>query len=197
MHYCCFSIFPIIHILVRSLVHPIIPYVFVHPLFSSSISSALRLWVHLVLALSSNEKVIEYVLYVVKGGPVLWPILPALQHNVIKLLWTSIWTRHPVIPVKVSDHLWIRHAWNCEESPARFLMIYPSILHCSEWKTKPKREKPITWIWYSAVRDNLCQKNSKGPHVWLDGESTKVDGLRGRPFYRELCAWLMWCDDRR
>lgn len=62
MRYCCFSIFPIIHMLVWSSVHPIIPYVFVHLLFSSSIGSALRLWLHLVLALSSNEKVIEYVL---------------------------------------------------------------------------------------------------------------------------------------
>lgn len=69
-----------------------------------------KLRMHLVLALSGNEEVIEYILQVIKGGSVLRFVIPALHHDVIELPWAAIWTRHPVVPVKVTDHLRIRHA---------------------------------------------------------------------------------------
>lgn len=43
-----------------------------------------------------------------------------------------------------------------------------------------------TWIGNTSVCDDLHQQDSEGPHVSLDGEHPKVDGLWGSPLDGEL-----------
>ena len=38
-----------------------------------------------------------------------------------------------------------------------------------------------TWIWDSAVCDELCEKNTETPDIWLDGEPGVVCRLGGSP----------------
>lgn len=50
----------------------------------------------LVLALRGREEVIQHTAQVVKGGPVLWALLPAQHHEVVQLLRTVVRSHHAV-----------------------------------------------------------------------------------------------------
>lgn len=43
-----------------------------------------------------------------------------------------------------------------------------------------------TWIRDPAVGYDFCQEDPERPHVRFDGENSKVNGLRCRPFNREF-----------
>lgn len=43
-----------------------------------------------------------------------------------------------------------------------------------------------TWVGNLPVGDDFVQENSEGPHIRLDSEAAKVDGLWSRPLDREL-----------
>lgn len=65
----------------------------------------------LVLAFSGCVEVIQHTLDILEGGPLLWAVPPAACHDVVELLWTVVWSRHPVPMLQRPDHLWVGHSW--------------------------------------------------------------------------------------
>lgn len=63
----------------------------------------------LVLALCGREKVLQHAAQVVKGGPVLWALLPAQHHEVVQFFWTVVRAHHAVASLQVLNHLRIGH----------------------------------------------------------------------------------------
>lgn len=49
-------------------------------------------------------------------------------------------------------------------------------------------QAPPTWVWDSSKSDYLREEDSKGPDIWLDAKSPKVNGLWSRPLDGKLCT---------
>lgn len=65
----------------------------------------------LVLALCGREEVLQHTAQVVKGGPVLWALLPAQPHELVQLLWTVVRAHHAVASLQVLNHLRVGHPY--------------------------------------------------------------------------------------
>ena len=63
----------------------------------------------LVLPLCGGEEIFQNTPQVLKGGPVVWVLPPAQEHDVIKPVGTVFWLRHSVIVVQILDYLWVGH----------------------------------------------------------------------------------------
>ena len=63
----------------------------------------------LVLALRGREEVLQHAAQVVKGGPVLWALLPAQHHELVQLLRAVVRSNHAVASLQVLNHLRIGH----------------------------------------------------------------------------------------
>lgn len=65
----------------------------------------------LVLRLSGREVVLQEGLQVLKGGPLLCVLLPALQHQLMQRDGAVLGARHPVAPFHLLQYLTVVHAW--------------------------------------------------------------------------------------
>lgn len=63
----------------------------------------------LVLALCCGVEILQDTLQILKGGPVLGLVLPALQHDVIELLRTGVGALHAVAALQRANHFWVCH----------------------------------------------------------------------------------------
>ena len=66
---------------------------------------------HLVCSLRGDKEVVEGVLEVLEGGPLLGLLLPAAHHEVVQLLGAALGTRHAVELIQLADHLRVGHPW--------------------------------------------------------------------------------------
>lgn len=64
----------------------------------------------LILALCGCEEVLQDALQVIKGGPVLRFVLPALHHDFIEFSRTTVQLLHAVAFLQGPDHLWVGHS---------------------------------------------------------------------------------------
>lgn len=66
---------------------------------------------HLVGPLRGDEEVVQGVLQVLEGGPLLGLLLPAGHHQLVQLRGAALRTRHAVEVIQLPDHLWVGHPW--------------------------------------------------------------------------------------
>lgn len=69
----------------------------------------------LVLRLSGSEVVLQKGLQILKGGPLLRVLLPALHHQLVQRRGAVLRARHPVAPLHLLQHLPVIHACRWEK----------------------------------------------------------------------------------
>lgn len=68
-------------------------------------------------------------------------------------------------------------------------VIMPTLGDAPHRFKNPKLECEVavlTWVWCSAVTDNLSEQNTEGPDVWFDGKGAIVNSLRSSPLNGEF-----------
>lgn len=72
----------------------------------------------LVLRLSGCEVVLQKGLQILKGGPLLWVLLPALHHELVQGGGAVLRARHPVASLHLLQNLAVVHAWGRGQIPS-------------------------------------------------------------------------------